>query len=58
MLLVVDIESVRRSTEDADAEGNDDASNDGLGHVERSGVDLHFEQRFAFQYRFRSIIPV
>lgn len=58
MLLVVDIEGVCRSTEDADAKGNDEASNDGLGHVERSGVDLHLEQRFAFQDRFRSIIRV
>lgn len=45
VLLVEDTESVRRSTKDSDAKDNDKASDDGLSHVERSGVDLHLDDR-------------
>lgn len=43
MLFVEDIECVRRGAENRNAEGDDEAGNDGLCQVERSGVDLHCE---------------
>lgn len=41
MLFVEDIESMCRSTENRNAEGNDEAGDDGLSQMERNGVDLH-----------------
>ena len=43
LLLVEDIESVRRSTQDGDAECQNKASDDELSQVERCGVDPHFD---------------
>jgi hypothetical protein len=49
MLLVEDMKGVRRSAENSDAEDDDDASDDGLSQVERSGVDLHLDKLDLFQ---------
>lgn len=50
MLLVENLEGVRRSTQDSDAEDNDDAGDDGLGQVERSGVDLHLDKLISLKF--------
>lgn len=50
MLLVEYMEGVRRSTKDSNAEDNDDAGDDGLGQVERSGVDLHSDGLFSVKF--------